>query len=64
VPGGRYAVFSTTLPKIGETFMYAYKTWMPEAGYEASGGPDFELYDPSFDNQDPESQFELYIPIK
>lgn len=64
IPGGRYAVFTTTLPKVGETFMYAYKTWMAESGCEATGGPDFELYDEDFDPQDPNSQFEVYIPIK
>jgi AraC family transcriptional regulator len=64
VPAGKYAVFATALPKIGETFMYAYKTWMPKSGHEATGGPDFELYDHNFDNQDPNSQFEVFIPIK
>jgi AraC family transcriptional regulator len=64
VPGGRYAVFSTTLPKIGETFDQAYHTWLPQAGHEPRGGPEFELYDERFDPQDPGSVFQLYIPIK
>lgn len=64
VPGGKYAVFSTTLPKIGETFQNAYHTWLPESGYQATGGPEVEVYDERFDPQDPSSEFELYIPVK
>jgi AraC family transcriptional regulator len=63
VPGGRYALFTTTLPKIGETFHNAYQAWLPQAGYQPTGGPEFELYDERFDPQDPDSTFELYIPI-
>jgi AraC family transcriptional regulator len=63
VPSGRYAVFTTTLPKIGETFRHAYETWMPAAGHRPTGGPEFELYREGFDSQDPGSEFELYIPI-
>jgi AraC family transcriptional regulator len=64
VPAGTYAVFSTTLPKIGETFMYAYRTWLPQSKYQPTGGPEFELYDEAFDPADPESKFDLYIPIR
>jgi AraC family transcriptional regulator len=64
VPGGRYAVFSTTLPKIGEIFQSAYHVWLPAAGCEPAGSPEFELYDEQFDPQDPNSEFDLYIPIK
>lgn len=64
VPGGRYAVFSTTLPRVGETFHNAYHTWLPQAGHRPSGGPEFELYDRRFDSQDPGSEFDLYLPIE
>jgi AraC family transcriptional regulator len=64
VPDGKYAVFSTTLPKIGETFDQAYHTWLPQAGEQPRGGPEFELYDERFDPQDPDSEFDLYIPIE
>jgi AraC family transcriptional regulator len=64
VPAGKYAVFRTTLPKIGETFQNAYHTWLPQAGHQPSGGPEFELYDEQFDPQDPKSEFDLYIPIQ
>lgn len=64
VPGGTYAVFTCTLPSLGETFMHTYRTWMPQAGYQPTGGPDFELYDERFDPQDPDSTFDVYIPIR
>jgi AraC family transcriptional regulator len=63
VPGGRYARFTTTLPKIGETFQNAYHKWLPEAGHKSSGGPEFELYDERFHPEDLGSEFDLYIPI-
>jgi predicted transcriptional regulator YdeE len=63
VPGGKYAQFTTTLPKIGETFQNAYQKWLPEAGQKPSGGPEIELYDQRFDPQDPSSEFDLYIPV-
>jgi AraC family transcriptional regulator len=63
VPGGKYAVFSTTLPRIGETFDSAYHTWLPQSGYQPIGGPEFEVYDEHFDPQEPDSLFDLYIPV-
>ncbi len=65
VPAHQYAVFPTTLPKISETYKYAFETWLPGSGYKyASRNPDYEYYDENFDAQDPESLFEIYIPIK
>lgn len=64
VPGGKYAVFRTTLPKIGETFQNAHRSWLPQAGLQPTGGPEFELYDEQFNPQDPTSEFDLYIPVK
>jgi AraC family transcriptional regulator len=64
VPGGKYAVFRTSLPRLGETFLYAYRTWVPRSGYELAGGPDFELYDEEFDPNEPDSEFDVYVPIR
>jgi AraC family transcriptional regulator len=63
IPGGKYAVFTCTLPTLGDTFRHAYQTWMPQAGYRPAGSPEFEVYDEHFDPQVPESEFEVYIPI-
>jgi AraC family transcriptional regulator len=64
VPGGKYAVFRTTLPRLGETFLHAYRTWAPQSGYQLTGGPDFELYGEEFDPHDPDSEFEVYVPVR
>jgi len=63
VPSGKYVVLTTTLPKLGETFRRAYESWMPAAGYRPVDGAVFELYRDGFDADDPNSEFELYIPI-
>ena len=63
VPEATYAVFRTTLPDIGTTFDHAYHSWLPESGYQATGGPELELYDEEFDPRDPASTFGIYIPI-
>ena len=64
IPGGRYAVFRTTLPKLGDTFKYAYHEWLPKSDYKHRPGPDLELYDAAFDAADPNSEFEVYVPIQ
>jgi len=64
VPANKYAVFATTLPNIGETYRYALQTWLPASGYQRADGPDFELYDESFDPNVKDSQFTIYVPIK
>jgi AraC family transcriptional regulator len=64
IPAGKYAVFTCTLPTLGETYQYAYHTWLPQSGYQRAPGPEFELYDESFDLKDPSSKMDVYIPIK
>jgi predicted transcriptional regulator YdeE len=64
VPAQKYAVFPTTLDKVGETYKYAFETWIPGSGYEYNQGPDFEYYDENFDPQVEGSKFEIYVPIK
>jgi AraC family transcriptional regulator len=64
IPAGQYAVFTCTLPTLGETYQYAYHTWLPQSGYQRAAGPEFELYDESFDLRDPRSEMDVYIPIK
>lgn len=64
VPGGKYAVFRTSLPRLGDTFLHAYRTWVPQSGYQLTGGPDFEVYGEEFDPQDPASEFDVYVPIR
>ena len=64
IPEGKYAVFTCTLPTLGETYQHASHTWLPQSGYQRALGPELELYDESFDPRDPSSEMEVYIPIK
>jgi AraC family transcriptional regulator len=64
VPENIYAVFACTLPTLHKTFHHVYETWLPNFGYQRTDGPEFELYDESFDAEDPNSEMYIYIPIK
>jgi AraC family transcriptional regulator len=64
VPKQTYAVFTCTLPTIGQAFEHINHTWLPQSGYQRAGGPEFEYYDKRFDIQKPESEMDLYIPIE
>ena len=63
LPAKTYAVFTTTLPKVKETYEYIYHTWLPESGYQPADSFDFEYYDEHFNGQDPTSIFYIYIPV-
>ena len=60
----KYAVAACSLPTLHETFHELYHEWLPNSGYERAPGPEFELYDERFDNKDPHSELDLYIPIR
>jgi predicted transcriptional regulator YdeE len=64
IPAQTYAVFPCTLETIHKTYEYAHGTWMPENDYKRADGPDFELYDETFDPEFPASILYVYIPIK
>jgi predicted transcriptional regulator YdeE len=64
VPAQEYAVFPCTILTIGETYQYAFETWLPGSGYRRAAGPDFEFYDENFDPEDKDSGLYIYIPIE
>jgi AraC family transcriptional regulator len=68
LPAGSYAVFTVTggLPKLGDMFMYAYQTWIPSSNYVVAYPNDYEFYevDRFKDGQVPDSELEIYIPVK
>ena len=65
VPAQTYAVFSCTLPTIGETLDHIHRVWLPASGYRHAHGPEFELYrDEEFDPEAPDSVMYIYIPIE
>jgi AraC family transcriptional regulator len=63
LPVSEWAVFTTTLPEMGQTYPYIYSTWLPGSGYQHGPAPEFERYGPEFDPSKPESPVDIYIPI-
>ena len=64
VPEETYAVFTCELSTIGETYKYAFETWLPQSEYRYKKGIDFELYTEEFDPSTGEESMFIYIPIE
>lgn len=63
LPAGRYAVFQHK----GEgtaIFETIFKTWLPNSEYLLDNRPHFELLGAKYKNNDPDSEEEIWIPIK
>jgi AraC family transcriptional regulator len=65
LPGGSYAVFdykgSSTDHSI---FQYIFETWLPHSDYIPDNRPHFEILGEKYKNNDPDSEEEIWIPIK
>lgn len=65
LPGGLYAVFdykgSSTDPRI---FIYVFTEWLPNSDYELDDRPHFEVLGDKYKNADPESEEEIWIPVR
>ena len=66
LPGGLYAVFlhkgaASTGAKI---FEYIYGTWLPNSQYEFDNRTQFEILGANYLNNDPNSEEEIWVPIK
>jgi len=63
--GGRYAVFSykgsNTDTRI---FEYIFTNWLPNSAYDLDNRPHFEILGYNYKNNDPDSEEEIWIPIK
>jgi AraC family transcriptional regulator len=64
--GGLYAVFihkgaASEGPK---TFSYIFRTWLPASEYILDNRPHFEILGEKYKNNDPDSEEEIWIPIK
>jgi AraC family transcriptional regulator len=66
IPEGLYAVFiHVGGPDTGpQTFQYIFETWFPQSGYQLDNRPHFELLGEKYNNHDPRSEEEIWIPIK
>jgi AraC family transcriptional regulator len=66
LPGGLYAVFfyKGAASEAAETFRYILQTWLPASGYELDNRPHFEILGAKYKNNDPDSEEEIWIPIR
>ena len=61
VPANTYAIFETSIAKIGETFDHIFSTWLPTSGYQQVNAPYFEYYGENFSPNNP--VLSIYIPV-
>lgn len=63
VPGGRWAVFDTTLAEIHQTFEHIYGEWAQTSGAVMRDAPIVERYPVDFDGT-PGAQLEVLVAIE
>jgi AraC family transcriptional regulator len=62
---GLYAVFNYKGSSAdGSIFQYIYGTWVPNSEYILDNRPHFEILGDKYKNNDPNSEEEIWIPIK
>ena len=63
--GGLYAVFdykgSSTDMSI---YQYIFSEWIPNSAYTVDDRPHFEVLGPKYKNNSPDSEEEIWIPVK
>ena len=66
VEEGLYAVFNHIgdASKARETFGYIFGVWLPNSEYELDNRPQFEILRKKKKNNTPDSEEEIWIPIK
>ncbi|MFC0774962.1 GyrI-like domain-containing protein [Terrimonas alba] len=62
---GLYAVFDYKGSSDDNSiFQYIFQTWLPASGYILDDRPHFEILGEKYKNQHPDSEEEIWIPIK
>jgi AraC family transcriptional regulator len=66
LPGGLYAVFEYkgAPGAAADTFRYILSIWLPESSYTLDDRPHFEILGDKFKMGDPDSEEEIWIPVK
>ena len=66
LPSGQYAVFlhNGDTKEFAKTFQLILGTWLPSSGYILDDRPHFEVLGDKYKNNDPNSEEEIWIPIK
>jgi AraC family transcriptional regulator len=64
--GGFYAVFAYqgTAERAEETFRYILQTWLPGSPFVLDDRPHFEILGEKYKNNSPDSEEEIWIPVK
>jgi AraC family transcriptional regulator len=64
--GGLYAVFDYkgTPQDFAPMYQYIFHEWLPQSDYELDGREHFELLGERYKNNDPDSEEEIWIPIR
>ena len=63
--GGLYAIFNYKgLNTDNSIFQYILGTWLPNSDFKLDNRPHFEILGEKYRNNDPESEEEIFIPIK
>lgn len=65
LPDGLYAVFyHKGLSSDNSIFQYIFGTWLPASDYVQDNRPHFEILGAKYKNNDPNSEEEIWIPIR
>jgi AraC family transcriptional regulator len=66
LPAGLYAVFlyKGAASAGAKTLQYIFETWLPNSDYLLDNRPHFEVLGEKYKNEDPDSEEEIWIPIK
>jgi len=65
LPGGLYAVFDYKGSNSDNSiFQYIFEKWLPNSEYILDNRPHFEVLGDKYKNNDPNSEEEIWIPIK
>ena len=64
--GGLYAVFvyRGAAHAAGEFFRFIFERWLPGSGYSVDERPHFEVMGTNYRNEGPDSEEEIWIPVK
>ena len=62
---GLYAVFAYKGSSTDHSiFQYIFSQWLPQSNYQLDDRPHFEVLGPNYRNNDPDSEEDIWIPIK
>lgn len=66
VPSGLYAVFLHRGPAVeaAATYQYIFQSWLPGSGFKLDNRPHFAVMGNKYKQESPDSEEEIFIPIK